>query len=51
MSLYLLLLQERYGVATDLGLLWYLNQSVSCVIGNICQVMAEVPAVDLGKCK
>ena len=24
----LLLLQERYGVATDLGLLWYLDQQV-----------------------
>jgi hypothetical protein len=28
-SLYLLLLQERYGVAPDVGLLWYLDKEVS----------------------
>ena len=37
MSLYLLLLQERYGVAPDVGLLWYLDKEVSSQPDNCAE--------------
>ena len=30
-SLYLLLLEERYGQPLDMGVLWYLNDQASCL--------------------
>ena len=35
MSLYLLLLEERYGHPLDMGLLWYLNEQARCCATTI----------------